>query len=61
MVLFFAGLGATYFVYRSVPTAFVPTEDQGYVFIVVQARPGRRSNTPTSIQDQVHKFRKHGA
>src|ERR1700729_4294126 len=33
MVLFFAGLGAAYFVFTRVPTGFVPDEDQGY-FIV---------------------------
>src|SRR6204780_658689 len=30
MVLFFAGLGLTYFVFTRVPSGFVPDEDQGY-------------------------------
>ena len=38
VVLFFVGLGATYLVYRSVPQAFVPEEDQGYFLIQIQAR-----------------------
>src|SRR5690349_23449333 len=54
VILFFAGLGATYFVYRSVPTAFVPTEDQGYFFIVVQGPPGASVEYTTSILDQIH-------
>jgi hydrophobic/amphiphilic exporter-1 (mainly G- bacteria), HAE1 family len=40
VVLFFAGLGATYLVLRHVPTGFVPDEDQGYFIIVVQAPSG---------------------
>jgi hydrophobic/amphiphilic exporter-1 (mainly G- bacteria), HAE1 family len=40
MVLFFAGLGLTYFVFTRVPTGFVPDEDQGYFIIVVQAPSG---------------------
>ena len=44
MVLFFAGLGLTYFVFTHVPTGFVPDEDQGYFIIVIQAPSGLRSN-----------------
>ncbi len=40
LVLFFAGLGATVFMYRSVPTAFVPSEDQNYLICIVQTPPG---------------------
>ena len=41
VVLLFVGLlGATWWVYRNVPTGFVPDEDQGYVFVLVQAPPG---------------------
>src|SRR5437588_10836535 len=39
-VLFFAGLGLTYFVFTRVPTGFVPDEDQGYFIIVIQAPSG---------------------
>src|SRR6202790_4632821 len=34
-VVFFAGLGLTYFVFTRVPTGFVPDEDQGYFIIVI--------------------------
>ncbi len=37
--VFLLGLGATYVVYKSVPTSFVPNEDQGYFIVVVQAPP----------------------
>ena len=40
LVLFFAGLAATVFMYRHVPTAFVPTEDQNYLLCIVQTPSG---------------------
>jgi len=40
LVLFFAGLGATVFMYQRVPTAFVPGEDQNYLICIVQTPPG---------------------
>jgi hydrophobic/amphiphilic exporter-1 (mainly G- bacteria), HAE1 family len=39
-LVFVALLGGTYWVYNRVPTSFVPEEDQGYLFILVQAPPG---------------------
>jgi HAE1 family hydrophobic/amphiphilic exporter-1 len=40
VVLFFVALGLTYFVYRRVPTSFVPDEDEGYFIILIQAPEG---------------------
>src|SRR3954462_10092001 len=40
VLLFVLLLGATYWVYRSVPSGFVPDEDQGYVLVLIQAPPG---------------------
>ncbi len=40
VVVFFAGLGLTYFVFTRVPSGFVPDEDQGYFIIVIQAPSG---------------------
>ena len=40
LVIFFAGLAATYVVYKTVPTGFVPDEDQGWFMITVQAPQG---------------------
>jgi hydrophobic/amphiphilic exporter-1 (mainly G- bacteria), HAE1 family len=40
IAVFLAGLGITFWIYRIVPTSFVPDEDQGYCIVVVQAPPG---------------------
>ena len=40
LVVFVAGLAATVYMYTHVPSAFVPTEDQGYLMCIVQAPPG---------------------
>ncbi len=53
VVLFFAGLGATYVVLRHVPTGFVPDEDQGYFIIVMQAPSGASLQYTKAIGKQV--------
>ena len=40
LVLFFAGLSATVWMYQKVPTGFIPQEDQGYLMVIVMAPPG---------------------
>ncbi len=40
VALFFLTLGATFWVYRSVPQAFIPEEDPGYFIVQVQAPAG---------------------
>jgi hydrophobic/amphiphilic exporter-1 (mainly G- bacteria), HAE1 family len=40
LVVFFAGLGLTYWVFKKVPTGFVPDEDQGYFMVTVQSPEG---------------------
>ncbi len=40
LLVFFAGLAGTIWIYRVVPTGFIPQEDQGYFFVIVQAPPG---------------------
>jgi HAE1 family hydrophobic/amphiphilic exporter-1 len=40
VAVFVLALGLTYWVYRSVPQAFVPEEDQGYFMVQVQAPAG---------------------
>ncbi|HEY6337955.1 MAG TPA: multidrug efflux RND transporter permease subunit [Candidatus Sulfotelmatobacter sp.] len=56
VVLFFAGLGATYLVLRHVPTGFVPDEDQGYFIIVIQAPSGASLEYTADIGTQVSKM-----
>ncbi len=53
VVLFFAGLGATYFVLQHVPRGFVPDEDQGYFIIVIQAPSGASLSYTKAIGKQV--------
>jgi hydrophobic/amphiphilic exporter-1 (mainly G- bacteria), HAE1 family len=53
MLLFFAGLGATYLVFQHVPKGFVPDEDQGYFIIVVQAPSGASLEYTKAIGKQV--------
>ena len=40
LVLFFCVLAATVYLYRTVPSAFLPTEDQNYLICIVQTPPG---------------------
>jgi HAE1 family hydrophobic/amphiphilic exporter-1 len=49
LVVFFAGLGATVWTYRHVPTGFIPQEDQGYLMVIVQAPPGSSLTYTTSL------------
>ena len=55
-ILFFVGLGLTYYVFKHVPTGFVPDEDQGYFIIVVQAPSGASLEYTKSIEQQVTKI-----
>jgi HAE1 family hydrophobic/amphiphilic exporter-1 len=51
-ILFFVGLAATYWIYRKVPTSFVPDEDQGYFIVIVQAPPGASVEYTTRVTDK---------
>src|SRR6202162_2539432 len=53
LILFAAGLGLAYFVFRKVPQGFVPTEDQGYLIVAVQAPPGASLDYTRRIGQQV--------
>jgi len=53
LVLFFAGLAATYIVYKIVPTGFVPDEDQGWFMITVQAPQGASVEYTSQAMRQV--------
>ncbi len=53
LVLFFAGLAATVFMYNHVPTAFVPQEDQSYFLIIVQTPPGASLSYTSAFADRV--------
>jgi len=51
--VFIGGLVLTYWVYRTVPTGFVPEEDQGYLIIAIQAPEGASLSYTTGIARQV--------
>ncbi len=52
LVLFFAGLGATVWIYQHVPTGFIPQEDQGFLMVVVQAPPGSSLAYTDALSDR---------
>ncbi len=53
VLLFFCGLGLTYWVYQHVPKGFIPAEDGGYLIIAVQAPEGASLEYTTNICSQV--------
>jgi HAE1 family hydrophobic/amphiphilic exporter-1 len=52
LVVFFAGLGATVWIYGHVPTGFIPQEDQGYLMVIVQAPPGASLAYTTALTER---------
>ena len=52
LLVFFAGLGATVWIYGHVPTGFIPQEDQGYMIVIVQAPPGSSLAYTTALADR---------
>jgi len=51
--IFFAGLALTYGVFKTVPTGFVPDEDQGWFMIQVQSPEGASLDYTTRAMSQV--------
>ena len=50
--LFGLGLLGTWWLFRTVPTAFVPDEDEGYFISIIQAPPGASLGYTTNIAKQ---------
>ena len=55
VILFVAGLAATAYMYRHVPTGFVPQEDQNYFIVVVQAPQGASLTYTTQVAHEAEK------
>ena len=55
LVLFFAGLVLTGYMYLHVPTAFVPSEDQNYLIVAVQAPQGASLSYTTDVSTRAEK------
>ena len=53
VLVFIATLGATVWLYRSVPSAFIPEDDQGYLMVVVQAPPGASLEYTANVCKQI--------
>ena len=56
VLLFLAGLGATVAVWRIVPSAFLPEEDEGYFITVLQAPAGASLEYTTEIAKQAEQI-----
>ena len=56
LLVFFAGLAATAYVYVHVPTGFIPQEDQNYLICVLQAPPGASLNYTTQVAQRAEKL-----
>jgi HAE1 family hydrophobic/amphiphilic exporter-1 len=56
LALFVVGLWGTWAVFQSVPSAFVPQEDEGYFISLVQAPPGASLEYTTRIAEQAEKI-----
>jgi HAE1 family hydrophobic/amphiphilic exporter-1 len=52
VAVFLVGLGLTYWIFRLVPTGFVPDEDQGYFIVNIQAPAGASLEYTTRIAAQ---------
>ncbi|HLB92006.1 MAG TPA: multidrug efflux RND transporter permease subunit [Terriglobales bacterium] len=59
LILFAAGLGLAYFVFKQVPQGFVPTEDQGYLIVAIQAPTGASLDYTRNIGRQVSAITKN--
>ena len=56
LVVFAVGLAGTFMLWRTVPTAFVPDEDEGYFISIVQAPPGASLEYTDTIAKQAEKI-----
>ena len=58
VVVFFIACGFTYWILKAVPRGFVPTEDDGYFMIAVQAPPGASLEYTANICHQIEQILK---
>ncbi len=52
LLLFFAGLWGTYWIYNRVPQGFIPQEDQGFLMVIIQAPPGSSLSYTSHLADE---------
>lgn len=56
LIVFFALIGLTFFIFKIIPTGFIPTEDQGYFITMIQAPEGTSLSNTEKIIGQVEKI-----
>ncbi|MCI0559917.1 MAG: efflux RND transporter permease subunit, partial [Nitrososphaera sp.] len=56
LAVFIVLLGVTYFIFRKVPTGFIPNEDQGYFVVNIQTPDGSSLERTTKAVNQVEKI-----
>ncbi len=56
VLVFVLLLGATWWVYKTVPSGFVPEEDQGYVMVLIQGPPGASLDYTMNIVKQAEQI-----
>src|ERR1700731_1225283 len=55
VLVFFAALGVTYWIYQKVPRGFIPEDDQAYIIVIVQSPQGASLDYTKNICAQVEK------
>ncbi|HEY9712523.1 MAG TPA: efflux RND transporter permease subunit, partial [Chroococcales cyanobacterium] len=55
ILLFIMSLGATYWLFKTVPTGFIPNEDQGWFITMIQGPEGVSLNYTVNVLKQVEK------
>jgi multidrug efflux pump len=56
VLIFMALMGVTYYMFLRVPTGFIPDEDQGYFFVLVNGPEGSSLERTQKVADQVEKI-----
>ncbi|MEH3085603.1 MAG: efflux RND transporter permease subunit [Xylophilus ampelinus] len=56
MLVYLAIVGAVAWVYRGLPSSFLPNEDQGYIIVNVQLPPGATQPRTLSVMEQIEGF-----
>ncbi|MDM0115653.1 efflux RND transporter permease subunit [Variovorax sp. J22R133] len=56
LIIYVAIIGAVVFVFRSLPTSFLPQEDQGNIIVNVQLPPGATQERTVTVMKQVEDF-----
>ncbi len=53
LVLFLAGYGAAYFLFKTTPTGFVPSEDKGALMVAFNLKPGSSIERTVDVRKQI--------